>query len=95
MSFTVLGGGVSGLAAAHYLTKLPTAKEIILVESSKRLGGWINTSRHDDGVMFEHGPRTVRPAGPQGANTLELVEELGLADKVKPIKYGHPATVNR
>ena len=30
-----------------------------------------------------------------GANTLELIEELGLESKLKPIKYGHPATVNR
>ena len=27
-----------------------------------------------DGVLFEKGPRTVRPAGPQGANTLALVQ---------------------
>ena len=60
-----------------------------------RLGGWIQTTKSDDGFTFEHGPRTVRPAGPQGANTLELVEDLGLEDKLVPIKYGHPATVKR
>ena len=27
-----------------------------------------------DGVLYEKGPRTVRPAGPQGANTLALVQ---------------------
>ena len=45
-----------------------------------RLGGWIQTTKSDDGFTFEHGPRTVRPAGPQGANTLELVEDLELGD---------------
>ena len=60
-----------------------------------RLGGWIQTTRSDDGFTFEHGPRTVRPAGPKGANTLELIEDLGIEDKIVPIKYGHPATVNR
>ena len=60
-----------------------------------RLGGWIDTTRHADKIIYEHGPRTVRPAGPQGANTLVLVEELGLADKVHPIAYGHPTTQNR
>jgi oxygen-dependent protoporphyrinogen oxidase len=37
--------------------------------------------RHDDGVLYEHGPRTVRPAGEPGANTLALVEDLGLTDR--------------
>ena len=60
-----------------------------------RLGGWIQTTRSDDGFTFEHGPRTVRPAGPKGANTLELIEDLGIEDRIIPIKYGHPATVNR
>lgn len=60
-----------------------------------RLGGWIQTTRSDDGFTFEHGPRTVRPAGPKGANTLELIEDLGIEDRIVPIKYGHPATVNR
>ena len=59
-----------------------------------RLGGWVQSTVQDD-FIFEHGPRTIRPAGPQGANTLELIEELGLESKLKPIKYGHPATVNR
>ena len=94
MSCTVLGGGISGLAAAHYLSKLPHVKEVVVLESTKRLGGWINSTR-EDGLVYEHGPRTVRPPGPQGANTLNLVQELGLVDKVKPIKYGHPATINR
>ncbi len=58
-------------------------------------GGWINTSRHGDGILHEHGPRTIRPAGLAGANTLELAEELGLSDKIIPIVSGHPATKNR
>ena len=53
------------------------------------------TYLQSDGFIFEHGPRTVRPVGKQGANTLELVEDLGLETKIKPILHGHPATVNR
>jgi len=45
--------------------------------------------------VHEQGPRTIRPVGLAGANTLELAEELGLADKVVPIISGHPATKNR
>ena len=54
-----------------------------------------NPHRHEDGILHEHGPRTIRPAGLPGANTLELAEELGLSDQIIPIKTGHPATKNR
>ena len=38
-------------------------------------------SRNKDGTIYEHGPRTIRPVGPQGANTLQMIEELGLVDR--------------
>ena len=63
MSYTVLGGGISGLATAFYLRKLPSTNRVVLLEASNRVGGWIQTTRNDDGVIYEHGPRTVRPAG--------------------------------
>ncbi len=44
--------------------------------------------RHSDGTIFEHGPRMIRPAGPSGMNTLELVEEIGLGDKLVPLIKG-------
>lgn len=84
------------MAAAYYLLKHPSTQKIVILESSQRLGGWIRTTRTaKNGPYFEHGPRTIRPAGMSGANTLELLEELSLQDKVMPIKYGHPATLNR
>ena len=95
MKYTILGGGITGLSAAHYLSKFVSTEKIVLLEASNRLGGWINTSRHEDGILHEHGPRTIRPAGLAGANTLELAEELGLSDKIIPIVSGHPATKNR
>lgn len=55
--------------------------------------GYLN--RLPDGVFYEHGPRTIRPAGVSGANTLEIIEELGIEDKIIPLKAGHPATKNR
>ena len=41
---------------------------------------WLNSIplRHGDGAYYEHGPRTLRPSGVAGANTLELIEEIGL-----------------
>ncbi|XP_043216225.1 protoporphyrinogen oxidase-like [Amphibalanus amphitrite] len=93
----VLGGGVAGLAAAHYLRQLrpSSALPITLLEAASSVGGWVNTTRHVDGTVWEHGPRTVRPAGQQGVNTLQLVEELQLQDRLKIIPAGHPATLNR
>ena len=76
--FTVVGGGISGLSAAYYLRKLVPNCKLTLLEASSRLGGWVHTTKFDDGSVFEHGPRTIRPAGVSGANTLQLVEELGL-----------------
>ena len=94
MKISVIGGGISGLTSAFYCSKLSKVSSIKVFESSNRLGGWVQTTKSDN-FIFEHGPRTIRPAGPQGANTLELIEELGLESKLKPIKYGHPATINR
>jgi len=72
----VLGGGITGLAAAHYLTReLPRAK-ITIYEGSDRLGGWMKSQRIDVGtgdVVFEQGPRTLRPNPPAGLVTLDIV----------------------
>jgi len=94
-SHVIVGGGIAGLSTAFYLLKQPSVKRIVVLESSSRLGGWIDTTRNKDGTIYEHGPRTVRPVGPQGANTLQMIEELGLVDSVRSIRYGHPSTTNR
>ena len=95
----ILGGGVSGLAAAHYLLKHPKVSskvtKIVVLEAAQRVGGWIQTTTLSDGVTYEHGPRTVRPAGPAGINTLSLISEIGLEKDVKPILFGHPTAKNR
>nr|CAG4651846.1 EOG090X06SP [Triops cancriformis] len=92
----VLGGGISGLAAAYKLSKMaPAPSRILVLEASNRLGGWVHSTRHSDGIVYERGPRTIRPVGESGATTLGLVESLGLADQVLSIKYGHPTTKNR
>jgi len=95
MSHVIIGGGIAGLSTAFYLSKQTGVSRIVVLESSKRLGGWIDTTRNGDGTIYEHGPRTIRPKGPQGANTLELVETLGLTDRVRAVKAGHPSTINR
>uniref|UniRef100_A0A8C6UBD5 Protoporphyrinogen oxidase n=1 Tax=Neogobius melanostomus TaxID=47308 RepID=A0A8C6UBD5_9GOBI len=91
----VLGGGIGGLAAAHYLRKRAPGAKVLLLEGSERLGGWLWSNRRPDGAVFELGPRGVRPVGAVGRNTLNLVSELGLEAEVIPVTYSHVASQNR
>lgn len=91
----VLGGGIGGLAASYYLCKSPQVAKVILLESSSRFGGWLWTTRRSDGAVFEHGPRGIRPAGAVGKNTLNMVDDLGLAGEILPVTYSHVASQNR
>lgn len=92
----VLGGGISGLSAAYYLLKHANNAPK-LFEASSRFGGWIKTdvSSADQKVRFECGPRTLRPKGIKGLNTLELCSELGLNNEIVPITSKNPAAKNR
>ncbi|XP_078525294.1 protoporphyrinogen oxidase [Lissotriton helveticus] len=91
----VAGGGISGLAACYHLVKSGSVPKVILVEGSSRLGGWLDSTRTDDGAVFEHGPRGIRPAGAVGKNTLSMVSELGLESEILPVKGDHAAAKNR
>lgn len=78
----VVGGGISGLAAAHRLTELGRAGSldlrVTLLEASDRLGGVIATE-HTDDLLIELGPDsyiTEKPAA------LRLCERLGLTDRL-------------
>ena len=74
----VLGGGITGLSTAFNITTCLPDTKITIYEAGSRLGGWMNseTVHVDDGeVLFEWGPRTLRPAlnQPSGASTIDLV----------------------
>jgi oxygen-dependent protoporphyrinogen oxidase len=74
--YAVLGGGITGLTTAYYLSKEKPHAKITLYEGSDRLGGWLNSKAVDVGdgsVVFEQGPRTLRPNTPASLVTLELV----------------------
>ncbi len=72
----IIGGGISGLSAAHYLAKrnLPS----ILIEQAPKLGGVIQT-RTVAGCLLEGGPDSFLSAKPEA---MELITELGLAQDV-------------
>ena len=76
----ILGGGITGLVSAYWLSKISPTSKITLYEASSRLGGWLNTQRvkivdHGE-VLFEQGPRSLRPTLPNGALTLLLVGKV-------------------
>ncbi|XP_072166347.1 protoporphyrinogen oxidase-like [Diadema setosum] len=100
----VLGGGISGLASAFYLTSPQNTgasdrqkghKKIVLLEGSPRIGGWIHSNLTPEGAVHERGTRSIRPAGIVGKNTLDLVSAIGIEDQVVPVTRSHPATQNR
>jgi protoporphyrinogen/coproporphyrinogen III oxidase len=72
----IIGGGISGLSAAYYLSK--TGAEATILESRPRLGGVIQTE-HVEGCIIEAGPDSFLAAKPAA---LELIRDLGLADDV-------------
>ena len=70
----ILGGGISGLAAAYrLLDKVKDPSGITVLESSDRVGGWLQSFVTEEGAVFELGPRSIRPAGNAGMATLKIV----------------------
>jgi protoporphyrinogen/coproporphyrinogen III oxidase len=76
MNTVVIGGGISGLAAAYGLSKAGIS--CTLLEKSGRLGGVIRTEKID-GCLAESGPDSYLAAKPAA---LELIREVGLESEV-------------
>lgn len=72
----IVGGGLSGLAAAYFLGKRGIHSTI--VEKSSRLGGLIHTDR-EEGCDLEAGPDSFIASKPAVA---ELAQELGIANQI-------------
>jgi oxygen-dependent protoporphyrinogen oxidase len=85
----VVGGGLSGLAAAHRIHERSTALrrpvELTLLEARERLGGVIATEPQD-GFTMEGGPDSFITNKPWG---LDLCERLGLRDRLIETDAGH------
>src|SRR5260370_21663440 len=81
----VVGGGISGLAAAWELTggatRRPDAPGVVVLEASPRLGGPL---RSDDfaGRAVDTGPDGFLGRRPEA---VDLCRELGIADALVPI----------
>jgi protoporphyrinogen/coproporphyrinogen III oxidase len=78
----IIGGGITGLAAAYRLKeraereKLPL--EVTLLEASSRVGGTLHSTTQN-GFLLEGGPDCFISSKPRG---LGLCEELGLANQI-------------
>jgi len=80
MRLLVVGGGITGLAAAWQAVRTTPgpAPQVVLVESSDDLGGKLRTEVAD-GLLIEHGPDSFVSYRPAAVN---LAAEIGLGDHV-------------
>ena len=76
----IIGGGITGLAAAHRLTTLSPDTEVALFEASERVGGILQSVRRD-GYLIEQSADSFVTNVPWG---LELCRELGIDGDVIP-----------
>lgn len=74
----IIGGGISGLAAAEHLSREEPQLRLTLLEASPRLGGHIRTERRD-GFVMETGPDVLLAAKPAA---IELAKRVGLDSRV-------------
>ncbi|MGA2457817.1 MAG: protoporphyrinogen oxidase [Terriglobales bacterium] len=77
----IIGGGISGLSAAHTIEEKRqsgTPVEYVLFESSPRLGGVLVTDRVD-GCLVEAGPDSFLTEKPWAA---DLCRKIGLGDQL-------------
>ncbi|MFT4035325.1 MAG: FAD-dependent oxidoreductase, partial [Patulibacter sp.] len=76
----VVGGGISGLSAAHRLVTAahPGAMRITVLDGADRLGGWVRTETFA-GRPVDLGPDSLLVRMPWAA---ELAGELGLDDQL-------------
>ena len=78
----IIGGGISGLAAAHRVIELSNTDQkpvrVTIFEASSRLGGTIQTE-HRDGFLLERGPDSFISEKPEA---VELVKRLNLESRL-------------
>ena len=72
----IIGGGISGLSAAWYLSRYNY--DIWIFEKNSKLGGWIDTSEKK--FFFEKGPRSF--SSQRSPDLLSLIEDLNLSDDI-------------
>jgi oxygen-dependent protoporphyrinogen oxidase len=74
----IIGGGITGLALAHFLEPSEVAREVVVFEARPRLGGNIHTEHHQ-GYVIDAGPDSWVSTKP---NATALAREVGLGDDI-------------
>jgi len=80
----IVGGGLSGLAAAHFLNKFSPLLNVRVLEGSGRAGGAIRTYRHD-GFQGEWGPHGFLD---NTEESQELLRDVGLYEVAQQAPLG-------
>ena len=75
----VVGGGISGLAAAYRLVSSGQDLKVVVIEASHRVGGVLRTEQVD-GFTIDGGPDSFLSMKPRG---IGLARELGLDDRLQ------------
>ena len=91
MQIAVVGGGVTGLAAAHRVLQRAPGAGVVLFEKGDRLGGEIATERLD-GFVIEAGADSFLTRKARGVG---LCEELGVASRLVARQAQHAGTFVR
>jgi protoporphyrinogen/coproporphyrinogen III oxidase len=85
----VIGGGISGLAAAYQLKQARAthgrALEVLLLEASAHVGGTVRTLKRD-GFLLEAGPDSFISEKPEA---LQLAKEIGLEAQLVETNEAH------
>lgn len=74
----IIGGGVTGLCAAHYLGEAYGRDAVLLLEAAGNVGGYSRTE-HADGFSVDWGPNGFLDREPR---TLDWMADLGIADRL-------------
>lgn len=76
----IIGGGISGLAAAHHVRELDPELDVLLLEAGKRLGGVIQTAKRA-GFLIESAADNFITSAPAA---VDLCHRLGVGDSLIP-----------
>eukprot|EP01083_Nonionella_stella_P179676 638651_1 len=84
----IIGGGISGLSACHFVRSFLPSSEVSLFEKESRYGGWIKTSQipltSNRSMPIECGPQGIRAGNNETTDIVsELITNLNLNDEVR------------
>jgi len=85
----IIGGGLSGLAAAHFLRRLAPSHRLVILEASQRPGGVIKSHKRDS-FLSEQGPHGFLDNCPESQEMLQalnLDRERVVAPLAQHVRY--------